>query len=246
MENGHAPAAPPSADYNPPFGPEEVSRACKVASGGGGWRRAGARRWLPSLPDALALRPCPGRLRCSGARWATPWWTSSPTTRRALSRCPCAAKCSPATCGEGGLPPIWVAVCVCCVPLADRLTSRPGRRSRALTAKQQPSPTAVIAPLWPHASLAAASTRPCRPCLPDHAPEEPESIEQILADVSQHIMPGMTHWQSPRFFGWFRCGGRLLVRHLCVACAADGSGSSSGSGSSGVLAGISAAAFVAG
>lgn len=42
-----------------------------------------------------------------------------------------------------------------------------------------------------------------RPCLPDHAPEEPESIEQILADVSQHIMPGMTHWQSPRFFGWF-------------------------------------------
>ncbi len=51
----------------------------------------------------------------------------------------------------------------------------------------------------------------CRPLLPSEAPEQPESIEQILGDVSQHIMPGMTHWQSPRFFGWFRCVGGMMA-----------------------------------
>ena len=58
------------------------------------------------------------------------------------------------------------------------------------------------------ASAAPRPARPARrrPCLPDAAPEQPEGIEAILADVQQHIMPGMTHWQSPKFFGWFRCG----------------------------------------
>jgi len=33
-----------------------------------------------------------------------------------------------------------------------------------------------------------------RPLLPEEAPEQGQGLEEILADVEQHIMPGMTHW----------------------------------------------------
>lgn len=36
--------------------------------------------------------------------------------------------------------------------------------------------------------------------LPDQAPETPETMEEIMADVQEHIMPGMTHWQHPNFY----------------------------------------------
>lgn len=39
--------------------------------------------------------------------------------------------------------------------------------------------------------------------LPDTAPEHPESFDDILADVSKHIVPGVTHWQHPNFFSFF-------------------------------------------
>jgi aromatic-L-amino-acid decarboxylase len=39
--------------------------------------------------------------------------------------------------------------------------------------------------------------------LPDSAPEQGESFEDILSDLNQVIMPGITHWQSPNFFGYF-------------------------------------------
>jgi tyrosine decarboxylase len=39
--------------------------------------------------------------------------------------------------------------------------------------------------------------------LPAAAPERPEPFEAILADVRQHIVPGVTHWQSPSFFAYF-------------------------------------------
>jgi len=39
--------------------------------------------------------------------------------------------------------------------------------------------------------------------LPDNAPEEGEEFEQIFADFQGIIMPGMTHWQNPSFFGYF-------------------------------------------
>jgi glutamate/tyrosine decarboxylase-like PLP-dependent enzyme len=39
--------------------------------------------------------------------------------------------------------------------------------------------------------------------LPDSAPEAPTTLDAILADVSRVIMPGVTHWQHPRFFGYF-------------------------------------------
>jgi aromatic-L-amino-acid decarboxylase len=42
-----------------------------------------------------------------------------------------------------------------------------------------------------------------RPLLPETAPELGESLEDILADVDSHILPGITHWQHPKFFAWF-------------------------------------------
>lgn len=39
--------------------------------------------------------------------------------------------------------------------------------------------------------------------LPAHAPEEGEPFEAILRDLDTVIMPGITHWQSPNFFGYF-------------------------------------------
>ena len=42
-----------------------------------------------------------------------------------------------------------------------------------------------------------------RNALPSSPPQQGESFETILADVNEYIMPGITHWQSPNFFGYF-------------------------------------------
>ncbi|KAB2095151.1 hypothetical protein ES319_A01G016300v1 [Gossypium barbadense] len=39
--------------------------------------------------------------------------------------------------------------------------------------------------------------------LPQNAPSLPESLETILEDVKNQIIPGMTHWLSPNFFAFF-------------------------------------------
>jgi aromatic-L-amino-acid decarboxylase len=39
--------------------------------------------------------------------------------------------------------------------------------------------------------------------LPPEPPLEGEPFEQILADVTDRILPGITHWQSPNFFAFF-------------------------------------------
>jgi len=39
--------------------------------------------------------------------------------------------------------------------------------------------------------------------LPAAAPEEGEPFERILKDVEEIVLPGVTHWQSPSFFGYF-------------------------------------------
>ncbi|KAK3206857.1 hypothetical protein Dsin_020903 [Dipteronia sinensis] len=43
--------------------------------------------------------------------------------------------------------------------------------------------------------------------LPESAPYNPEPIETILQDVEQHIVPGITHWQSPNYFAYFPSSG---------------------------------------
>ena len=39
--------------------------------------------------------------------------------------------------------------------------------------------------------------------LPDSAPETGESWDAIFRDIERIVLPGLTHWQSPRFFGYF-------------------------------------------
>jgi aromatic-L-amino-acid decarboxylase len=39
--------------------------------------------------------------------------------------------------------------------------------------------------------------------LPSSAPEEPEPFERIFADFERLIVPGITHWNHPRFFAYF-------------------------------------------
>ena len=39
--------------------------------------------------------------------------------------------------------------------------------------------------------------------LPARAPEDGEPMEAILADFRRDIMPGVTHWNHPRFFAYF-------------------------------------------
>jgi aromatic-L-amino-acid/L-tryptophan decarboxylase len=39
--------------------------------------------------------------------------------------------------------------------------------------------------------------------LPDRAPEEAEPFERIMADFERIIVPGVTHWNHPRFFAYF-------------------------------------------
>jgi aromatic-L-amino-acid/L-tryptophan decarboxylase len=39
--------------------------------------------------------------------------------------------------------------------------------------------------------------------LPGHAPEEPEPFERIMSDFERIIVPGITHWNHPRFFAYF-------------------------------------------
>lgn len=39
--------------------------------------------------------------------------------------------------------------------------------------------------------------------LPSTAPEKGEPFKNIVADLNRVILPGITHWQSPNFFGYF-------------------------------------------
>jgi aromatic-L-amino-acid decarboxylase len=45
--------------------------------------------------------------------------------------------------------------------------------------------------------------------LPTAPPSMPESFDAMLADLDHIVMPGMTHWQHPRFFGYFPSGACL-------------------------------------
>lgn len=39
--------------------------------------------------------------------------------------------------------------------------------------------------------------------LPATPPEGPENMAEIFGDIDRVVMPGMTHWQHPRFFAYF-------------------------------------------
>jgi aromatic-L-amino-acid decarboxylase len=44
-----------------------------------------------------------------------------------------------------------------------------------------------------------------RAALPPSPPSAPESFAAVLADLDRVIVPGLTHWQHPSFFGYFPC-----------------------------------------
>jgi aromatic-L-amino-acid decarboxylase len=58
----------------------------------------------------------------------------------------------------------------------------------------------VMAPVEPGAVKAR---------LPVSPPDSPEPVEAILRDLQGVIVPGLTHWQHPHFFGYFPCNGTL-------------------------------------
>ena len=45
--------------------------------------------------------------------------------------------------------------------------------------------------------------------LPASPPQRPESFDRILEDVDRIVVPGITTWQHPRFFGYFPSNGLL-------------------------------------
>ncbi|HUM04894.1 MAG TPA: pyridoxal-dependent decarboxylase, partial [Terriglobales bacterium] len=45
--------------------------------------------------------------------------------------------------------------------------------------------------------------------LPAEPPVTPESFDAILADFERIVVPGLSHWQHPSFFGYFPSNGEL-------------------------------------
>ncbi len=58
--------------------------------------------------------------------------------------------------------------------------------------------------------------------LPAHPPEAGESFEAILADYERLIVPGITHWNHPRFFAYFAISASpITVMAEALAAALD-------------------------
>ena len=69
-----------------------------------------------------------------------------------------------------------------------------------------------------------AQTRPGEVlnALPETPPEKPESLEQVFEDFERIVMPGITHWQHPRFFAYFAANAApasVLAEFLAAALA---------------------------
>ena len=45
--------------------------------------------------------------------------------------------------------------------------------------------------------------------LPATPPDAPEPFDAIMRDLDRIVVPGLSHWQHPRFFGYFPCNGTL-------------------------------------
>ncbi len=51
--------------------------------------------------------------------------------------------------------------------------------------------------------LAQVAPGEIRSRLPASPPEEPEPFAEVLRDLDEVLLPGVTHWQHPRFFAYF-------------------------------------------
>lgn len=64
-----------------------------------------------------------------------------------------------------------------------------------------------------------------RAALPDQPPETGQAFEDMLADVQDVILPGLTHWQSPNFFAFFPAntsGPSILAELLSAGLGVQG------------------------
>ena len=93
---------------------------------------------------------------------------------------------------------------------------------------------AVRAAEWAAEYRASLADRPVRAQLPPgavagrlppQAPEMPEQLQAIFADFERIIVPGMTHWQHPRFFAYFPANAsplsviaEILVSAMAAQC----------------------------
>ena len=60
-----------------------------------------------------------------------------------------------------------------------------------------------------------------RSSLPKAPPENPAPFEDILRDLEEKVVPGLSHWAHPGFFGFFPCNG-LLSSVLLLPRGVDG------------------------
>ncbi|MDQ3893056.1 MAG: pyridoxal-dependent decarboxylase, partial [Actinomycetota bacterium] len=73
--------------------------------------------------------------------------------------------------------------------------------------------------------LAQVEPGDIRSRLPASPPDESEGFDAVLHDLDEVILPGITHWQSPRFFAYFATTGSepgILAELLIAAMNAVG------------------------
>ena len=57
--------------------------------------------------------------------------------------------------------------------------------------------------------MSQAAPGSIRQAVPTTPPDRPESFDAVLADLDRIVLPGLSHWAHPRFFGYFPCNGDL-------------------------------------
>lgn len=60
-----------------------------------------------------------------------------------------------------------------------------------------------------HPVMAQTAPGEVKARLPQTPPDQPEPFERVLADVDEVLVPGLTLWSHPRFFGFFPSNGEL-------------------------------------
>jgi aromatic-L-amino-acid decarboxylase len=68
--------------------------------------------------------------------------------------------------------------------------------------------------------LARVEPGEIRARLPASPPEQPEPFAEVLRDLDEVLLPGITHWNHPRFFGYFGISGSepgILAELLAAA-----------------------------
>src|SRR5207253_2269444 len=117
--------------------------------------------------------------------------------------------------GESGLPRGGLAPAVGGLRGADRRALRVGRsRGRGLSGSLRDDGPAALE--WAARYLERVDSLPVlaqvapgeiRARLPERAPETGEPFSAVLRDLDEVLLPGVTHWQHPRFFAYFATTG---------------------------------------